>query len=250
HVAAAVALRAGSRAASDTAGSPLAWPRSADLDRAAQGAVPWQGLDAADLLAASRWGGQRTVVVDQAWLTALLAEGRLDQIDGATALRLDDLDGLDDWFSVLDADHDLSVVGPWTWVEDVDPGAYSAVDVEAGLVAGRTVASTGPRVALRVDGQGPGSLIRSDTGAPSSVVSVSLRVETPAWAPIQHVSLRGRGGVVLLTLDVAPGPVPVETSFDLDRTLSDWIVVVAQGDQASPLTGRLPWSVTSPVWIE
>ncbi|MCK6506696.1 hypothetical protein L6R53_25545 [Myxococcota bacterium] len=246
HVADALALRAGSRAGPDGGPGPLAWPFSADLERPAHGAVDWAALDAGGLLAALHQGGYRTVITDLSTAQAAVSAGDADQLARASALRLSSLDDLAGWFALLDAGHPLAAVGPWTWVEGPDPDAYAAVDVEAGLEAGATVASTGPRIRLAVDGQGPGSLVRPVTT--SGEVQVSLRVESPLWAPVQAVTLHGPGGLELARWSPAPGPVPVEVSFDL--VAPAWLVVVAWGQEESALTGQVPWAVSSPVWVE
>jgi hypothetical protein len=246
HVQAALALRAGSRARPDGQPGPLAWPFSADLERPAHGAVDWAALDAGGLLAGLHQGGYRTVITDLSTAQAAVSAGDADQLARASALWLSGPDDLPGWFALLDAGHPLAAVGPWTWVLGPDPAAYAAVDVEAGLEAGATVASTGPRIRLAVDGQGPGGIVTPVTT--SGEVQVSLRVESPLWAPVQAVTLHGPGGVELARWSPAPGPVPVEVSFDL--VAPAWLVVVAWGQEESALTGQVPWAVSSPVWVE
>lgn len=248
HVADRVAIRSGTRASTFGYGQPMAWPWSADLEKAAHGAAPWHRLSAPDLLAIMRRGGERDTVVDLDWLAAAVEAGDDSDLDGATALRLDDLDGLATWMALLDQGRDIPVVGPWTWVEGVDPAAFSAVDVEAELNARRTVASTGPRIILRVDGEGPGGLRAADTGDSLGEVVVDLRVEAPAWAPVDQVDVYGSGGERIASFDTRSGPLALDIRFDL--ITSGWLVAVAHGAEPSPLTGRQPWAVSSAVWVE
>jgi len=252
HVTQALRVRGGSRAQTATMGRPLAWPWSASSIAAGQGAAPWPMLDAADLLAVMAQGGARTTVIDAGWLaaaqSATAAEPATTTAASASAFRLDGLADLPAWLGLLDAGVDLPLVGPWTWVEGVDPAAFAAVDVETALIHGQTIASTGPRIVARVGDQGPGSVGEADTGASPTRVALDLRVEAPAWAPVDTVRVLGPGGEELARLDARQGgPVALETQVEVPARR--FLVVEAWSEASSPLTGAQPWAVTSAIWL-
>lgn len=236
-------VSAGSRAATDSQGSPYAWPWRAEETRAAHSASPWQRLEVGDLLSFMHYGGNRVLVLDASTVQAVLDSAEPMDLDRATAMRLHDLDELDLWLELLGQGWDLPVVGPWTWVEDVDPLAYAAVDVEAGLLLGRTVASTGPRLHLRVEGQGPGSLVLTEL----EQVTVQVQLWSPAWAPVDELVLYGPDGELGR---VAADRATLAAELELVIPAQGFVVAVAIGSQRSDLTGELPWAVSSPVWIE
>lgn len=243
HVADAVAVRSGSRAATDAVGQPVAWPWTANTAHAAHGAAPWPGLSADDLLAVMRGTSPREVVVDLQWLAA--AQDIVPGAVPATALRLSGPQDTAAWLAWVDDGLALPVVGPWTWVEGLDAQAYSAVDVEARIYQGATIATTGPRIRVDIDGAGPGERVATDD-MPVGEVVARIRVDTPAWAPVDRVLLHGPDGEVLARWDAAPGPTPVDLRFDVE--MPEWLVVEAIGSAPSPLTGEVPWAVSTPVW--
>ena len=234
---------AGSRAATDSYGSPFAWPWRAEETRAAHSASPWQRLEVGDLLSYMHYGGNRVLVLDPSTVQAVLDSAEPLDLERATAMRLADLDELDFWLDLLAQGWALPVVGPWTWVEDVDPLAYGAVDVEAGLVRGRTVASTGPRIHLRVDGQGPGSLVLTE----QEQVTVQVQLWSPAWAPVDELVLYGPEGELAR---VAADRATLAAELEVQVPAEGFVVAVARGSERSELTGEVAWAVSSAVWVE
>ncbi len=134
------------------------------------------------------------------------------------------------------------MVGPWTWLEGLSRDRYGGVDVEAALVRGRSVASTGPRLRLRIEGSGPGALVEGSGEA----LLAEIEVWTPAWAPVDTLILRdARGERMRLPLD--RGPLALRASIPVEAV--GFLVARVEGDTPSPLTGARPFAQTSPVWI-
>jgi hypothetical protein len=239
----ALVASAGSRAATDSLGSPFAWPWRADETRAAHSAAPWQRLEVGDLLSYMHYGGNRVLVLDSSTVQAVLDSTDPVDLERATAMRLADLDELGLWLDLLAQGQALPVVGPWTWVEDVDPFSYGAVDVEAGLLRGRTIASTGPRIHLRVEGQGPGSLVETEL----DLVTVQVQLWSPAWAPVDELVLYGsEGELARVTADRTT----LAAELEVQVPAEGFVVAVARGSERSELTGELAWAVSSAVWVE
>lgn len=243
HLAGSLVASAGSRAATDSLGQPFAWPWQAEATRAAHSAAPWHRLEVGDLLSTMSLGADRVLVVDSQTVQAVLDSDTPEDLGRATALRLADLDELTFWLSLLDEGWDLPVVGPWTWVEDVDPLAYAAVDVESGLMRGRTIASSGPRLHLTVDGQGPGSLVLTE----NPTVQVEVEAWTPGWAPIDELILYGSEGELAR---VSADRTALAASLELEVPADGYIIAVVTGSERSELTGDVAWAVSSPVWVE
>jgi len=239
RVAETLFVRGGSRAAGPH-GRPLAWPWSRSSNRAAYGAAPWADLDATGLLAWMADAGDRRTVVDAAWVTA--ARDPVAWDPHPTALRLDSLEELAVYTALLDRWIDPVLLGPLTWVEGLDEDdLYSHVDVEAMLLAGRTIATTGPAIALRVDGQGPGSHI--ERGARPML---HLEVDAPGWMDVEGAAIVSAGGEVLETFTLGPGS---GTRLSVVRTLADqpWVMAMCWGPGG---TSSDTWAVTGPIWLD
>lgn len=233
--------QAGSRLVGDDGAEVLAWPWTSDGRFPAHGAVHTAGLAPLDLLAAAQSATSRLSAVDAAWVRQAPAPLGWDPLP--RALRMGGLDDLDALITALDAGIVLSPVGPLAWLEDV-PELASVVDLDAALVEGRAVATNGPYVRLRVEGQGPGALVDR-----AGRLSARVQVWAPEWAPLATATLRTTGGEVL-----ASWPVPPGSGLRLDRVAliapGDWVVATVEGDEAAPPTLVEPaWAVTGPIWI-
>lgn len=220
---------AGSRAA----GIVWSWPWSPNSKRAAHGAVPWQGLDARDLLAASEGGqsGGRITAVDSLWLERAFDEApAFDWDPRPDAFYLRDPSGLDAYVSLLDAWVDVAPIGPRTWIEvDAD---RNLVAYEAGIIDARTTAGNGPRLTLTADGSAWAGW------------DVGLRLDAPRWMGMHTVTLRTNTGEVL--------PRPVEGAGAWKWRVpagTTWVIAVAEGRQASPGAGEPAWAVSAPLWL-
>lgn len=250
-------LRVGSQADTDAYGSPLAWPWSADGTLWAHGAARWPLLDPWQLLSVMDLLSTRNVVLDLAWFEAagLPPEGFIE----ALAVRLDGIEQLDAYLALLDRGEQLPPVGPWTWIEGVDEELFSAVEVERSLWRGRTVATNGPGIELRVQGVGPGQVavlprLRQGGGAQGDPpafreqLTVSLRVASPAWAPLDQVALYGPGGQELARFAAREDGSLVAEVLLLEPV--GWLLAAAWGEEPSPITGQAAWAVTGPVWVQ
>jgi hypothetical protein len=236
----AIPVRNGSLTTGD--GWSLAtWTWSSNSKRSAHGAIDPSGLDAAQGLAAASGGP----VVDRLGVVDLPALGQM----GAPHLvnphpdlvRLDHpgATGPTDspwqpWFDWLDAGGLLAPVGPRTWVDVVDRNLYGAVDVEAGLIRGETVATTGSLVTLDIGGFGPGHVVSEDDRQPGWEVHIAVLGD----APLDQLALVGAGGSILRSWTD-------ETEVDDFLLMEDehWVLAMAWSTQTDD------FAVTGPVWV-
>ncbi len=242
----AVLARGGSRAATDDAGAPYAWPWTPRAADPAHGAAPWAGRDAREVLALMDPSADRITAVDPDWIAAAGPPLAWDPLP--TALQVGGLDDLDAYAAVLDQWIPLAALGPLTWLPRPATDAWAAVDLEAAILDGRTVASNGPYLDLTVDGAGPGE----EPGGPGDLVlhSAHLVVEAPEWMPLDGVALVGAGGRVLRSWTPTSGGRP---RLDVRFLLRDqpWVLAVAWGEEAAePWMDEPAWAITSPVWLQ
>lgn len=224
-------------------GEPVAWPWATNFHQPAHGAPDAADLDATDLIAAMAGVGARLTVVGPAWFEA--AGPPLGWQPAPNAIRLGGLDDLPLYTSLLDAWAPLAAAGPWTWVEGLLPQPYSSVDVGSALIAGRTVATNGPRIVLRVAGQGPGARV-----VPQGPTLVHLRIEAPAWIPLSGAALVTGDGAVLASWDLA-GEEAARLDTRLTVDAERYLLAICWGEEANPpLLEDSAWAVTSPVWVE
>jgi hypothetical protein len=226
-------FRTGSTLRSPDGWSVLAWPWSPSSRRAGHGAVEAEGLSPAEALALSAAGtaSNRFLAVDLAWLEAAGAPFELHAPPDVVRL---DHPGDDPsaawapWFRWLDAARPLSPVGPYAWVDVDDATAYGAVDVERGLLLGRSAATTGPLLVLDVNGVGPGEVVTQPGRR------LRAHVSLPS-GELPHTALIGEGGRVLGAWDGASATITVEEP-------GRYVVAVAWSDTGFVAAG--------PVWIE
>lgn len=240
-------VRAGSRADTDSAGRPLAWPWSRSNNRGGQGAAPWPDLSPLDLLAVMDDAGDRRTVVDPGWVGA--AGDPLGWDPLPTALRVEDLGNLPVLGEVYDRFLPLVLVGPLTWIEGLDEEpVWSREDVEAMLLAGRTVAGNGPYISLEVDGVGPGGQAEVRPGG-HRAREARVEVHAPAWMDLDAAWLLGSDGQEPCRWEAsAHSGVRLRGRCLLPDDL-DWVVAVAAGDRETEGVEGTPWAVTGPVWL-
>jgi hypothetical protein len=186
-------------------------------------------------------GRERRLVVDTAWIAAAGPSYTWSPKPDAVRLStLADREGLVD-VALMGVG---SWLGPRTWIAVTDSQAFSAVDVERGIVEQRTVASTGPWVQVTVEGAGPG-----EVAEPGTALEVSIEVGAPAWMAVQEVALMV-GGVEVQTWTLAEpldGIWTVQTAVDLEFGTVQASAFGA-GTDIEPLSGER-WAITSPVWV-
>ena len=113
------------------------------------------------------------------------------------------------------------------------------------LQDGRTIATTGPRIVLTVDGEGPGAFLE-----PDGPVSLRLQVEAPSWMPLSGASLIGSGGEVLGTWPLSGADSIRLTQEYILNDPPDWVLAICWGDDtAPPYLNEPAWAITAPIWL-
>ena len=205
-------------------GGLLAWPWSADSDKAAHGASNWDDMGPIDLLALMSRSGRRYTSVDATWLNAAGPAVNWDPIPDV--IQVNGLDDIPALARVWDQRVAATVVGSRTWV---DVPGRTATEILRGILSGRTTASTGPQLHLTVDDLQPGDTF--DIAAERLVV---IDIENPG--DLTEVSIIGPGGELIHTWSISE--LPAETTV----SHSGWICASA--------TGISDWAITSPVWLD
>jgi len=124
-------------------------------------------------------------------------------------------------------------------------GELSFPALRSALKAGRSVATNGPLLGLRLGGQGPGGSLAVQTG---SRVTYQVALRSPV--PVDHLELVVNGEVVRqFRLAGDRRRLDAEGELKLDR--GGWAVLRAWGDRADPLILDLyPYATTSAVYLE
>ena len=231
------------------------WPWSANARRAGHGAPNIRAMSPEDALAAvfAGPGTNRWAVVDLPWLAVSPPPWSIHP--KPTCVRLgteltatDFASELSPWFQWLDAGVPLSPIGPRNWIEVNDPTQSSAVEFEAGLIAGRTVASTGPMLSVDVWGAHPGDIAILTPPAADPEEQRPPAQQYPVHLMLQHDGTReftltifGEAGQVLHQSD-APNSGTEETVWIDDP--GRWLVVHARSSDTQQ------WAITAPIWFE
>jgi len=217
------------------------WTWSGNSKRAAHGAIDISGLDVGDALSAAKGGisTNRLAVVDLSLLSQLGTPFSVDPPPEFIALEHPGINGPIDsdwesWFTWLDAGMLLNPVGPRTWVDVIDRDLYGWVDVEAGLIPGHVVATTGALLTLDVEGYRPGDVVSVDDRQPGWTVGLELL----GAEDIDQLALIGSGGAIIRSWSGA-------TRADEFLLLDDhrWVVAMAWS------TTTDDFAATGPVWI-
>lgn len=243
-----IAARAGSEAASPT-GPVWSWPWTQNSLRSAHGAVAWAGLSAQDVLAAADGTGSRWTVVGADWLAE--AGPPAGWSPQPAAIRVDGVDDVEAVAAVFDLWATPALVGPLTWIEGLEgvgswrDAGRSTEEVEAALLGGRTVATNGPRIVLRVDRLGPGESVPI---SPRPTVA-HLRVEAPRWMELHGAALVTSGGRTLAEWEL-DGREPLRLDERVAVDGLDWVMAICWGAAGeAPLAAGEWWAMTSPIWL-
>lgn len=205
-------------------GRLLAWAWSADRDKPAHGAANWEGMNPIDLLALMSRSGRRYTSVDATWLNAAGPAVNWDPIPDVIQIA-----GLEDTpvlAQVWDQRIAAAVVGSRTWVH---VEGRTSTEILRGIIEGRTTASTGPQLHLRVDDLKPG-----DAFDLAEERQVLINIENPG--DVTDVFIIGPGGETIQTWSISE--IPAETTV----SHPGWICAVAAGIS--------DWAITSPVWMD
>lgn len=228
--------QAGSQSGGDH-GAPMTWPWSTDTDAPAHGATPWHLLGPLDMLDVMTKAGSRRALIDSAWVAA--AGTPLDWAMDPEAFRLDSLEDLETFTSLLDHWVPITPVGPWTWVEGVRESEASTTEAVRGILAGRTTATTGPRLILTVGGIGPGELL-SDSIFPTK--RARLRVEAAPGSFPTHAAILTDAGELERWPISGDGPQLLDAHTSVDTP--NWVLAIAWTEGTDG-----PWAVSAPVWV-
>ncbi|MEK7469091.1 MAG: CehA/McbA family metallohydrolase [Planctomycetota bacterium] len=163
---------------------------------------------------------------------------------------------LRDWYALLNAGYRLTATGnsdshklaaedggwPRNYVITGKDGFPPEAELVAAVRAHRLVISCGP--VLDVEDAKGVSVVGSQLRGP---VELTLRLRTPAWAPVKRLLLIERGTTVKTLEPLA------QQKVNLSPDRDSWFVVIAEGErfEADVVThGRLkPWGMTNPVWV-
>ncbi len=226
-------------AVSPEQGTVLAWPVSSNRRKPAHGAVAWKDLVAEDILrvAAGNQSQHRLLAVDVPWLEA--AGPAMEWEPRPDMVRLEGLHQLDVLLELYDAWVDLTPTGPLTWVRLGHNASFPAVEVQSGLLEGRTVAGTGPFLALEVDGVESGGLC---TGRQPR--TVWLEVLAPRDRALAGAALVV-DGEIFEQWDLSGGTEPSRLAVRRVVPSGRYVLALAWGPQDLPAP---EWAVTAPVW--
>jgi len=225
-------------------GTIVSWPWSHNNKANQWGAPDTTGLGPHEALAVMGGGRGLTTIVDTAWVDSAGPPHTWPVVpDGLYITSLDDLPV---YFELLDHWTNLPLVGPLTWVEGVDRRTMPFVEAERAFELGRTMATTGPLVRLRVGDTSIGA--EHIAGGPRTA---RLAVQAPTWMPVDHVALVGPDGVVReWTLGSALDVERLNVETDLPEGIP-WVVAMAWSDRtAPPLQEVPPWTVTTAILLE
>jgi hypothetical protein len=215
------------------------WPWSSNSKLAGHGAISIADLSAQDALNIL-WGGpgiNRYTVVDLAWLdhfkTPGLAKHKpnfvwLDGVPGGFTLP-----DWDPWYRWLDARENVPALGPFTWAPLIDPTRPSATELERALLAGRSVATSGPNINLFVGDGKTGDEVKQD-----GTLQVQIRLSEDA--NFTHLVLVADAGMPLIQWN----PRPTQRIFQADiETAVSWVIAIGWNESGDE------WAATSPVWV-
>ena len=175
-----------------------------------------------------------------------------------------DAEALLDYFALLDHGHRVAMTGnsdshglsafpgyPRTYVR-ATPDAPAQMDV-AGVIENlrscQAMVCGGPFVTFRVNGEaGIGDVLRT----PAGEVELEIRVQAPPWMDVDEVEVIANGATAaLLPVPETDDVLRLEETLRLRLDRDTWVVVAARGDAPMALyRGRLPASITNPVWLD
>jgi hypothetical protein len=157
-------------------------------------------------------------------------------------LRLAATVGTDVWLSYS---RGPLISNPPGWARvyaDLRGAPLSVAAFQEAIRAGRTIATNGPWLELRVDGRGPGDVLEAD---PGGRLPVSARVEGPG---VRSLQLVGPDGVLAHADATGPEPPAIDTTVGVED--SPWLCAVARGPRHPAVLGPVVFAHTSPVYVE
>ena len=245
-----------------------AWPLAIDANLPGRGAPIWAHLDFAGIMNALGAGTPGRVVqvnhprnATSAALDALgfdaddpdpshLAVFTFNAIEVYNDTSEVEL-VLHDWMTLVEAGlpitatgvSDSHTIGAYcgqarTYVEvaDDDPATAKATDIDAGVLARRTLVSSGPFA----------TLVKVQSGV------VHLRVQAPSWMPVDRIRLFVNG---VMDTELPVPPTTDVVRYDADITLTNasgtWVVAVVDAVAVpSPMLKKKALAVTPVTWMQ
>lgn len=252
-----IVVASGVEASTLSKGHFCVWPFTPDPSKVGRGAPRWFGKDFGELMEAFGAGQPGRVIQvnhprsGSAAFSALgyepsapdpelLALFTFNAVEVHNGGHADFEQGLIDWLSLVGEGLPIAATGvsdshnlgaycghARTYVEvaDDDPATLVRTDVDAAVLAGRTMVSSGPFVVAQ-KGQTAGS--------------VHVRVAAPSWMDVDSLTLYTDAGIDQeIALEPSDGST---TRFDDDIVLNfaaaEFVTVVVRGDQSSPPFGH------------
>jgi hypothetical protein len=113
------------------------------------------------------------------------------------------------------------------------------------LKAGRSFATNGPLLELRLDGRGVGDELRLPAGEREVIARVSLRSNVA----VDHLEIVGNG-VVVREVPLTGDRTRAELEVRLPVRRSGWFLLRARSDRATyPVLDLYPYATTSPIYV-
>ncbi|MCI0632532.1 MAG: hypothetical protein L0206_01220, partial [Actinobacteria bacterium] len=130
-------------------------------------------------------------------------------------------------------------------------GAATPEAIATAIRDGHTVVSAGPMIHFTDQSGAFGVGDTIELGSAGDI-TLAIRVEAPAWIPVETVTIVGEGEE-LETIDVGGGGGPVWVDEERTYAVSKdtWFVVRADGtsDLGPVYPGGTPFAITSPIYV-
>ncbi len=169
---------------------------------------------------------------------------------------------LPDWYSFLNRGHRKIGIGNSDshglrqWVGQ--PRNLVAADAPTdeafytALKAGRSQATSAPFIEFAAGDATLGDTVVPD--APDDLITFSIRVTAPTWAPLETVRLVGNGAVIQeWDVSEATGLLRLEVETQVAPPHDAWyhVIAYAEADDLAPLyPGRASMAFTNPIWVD
>jgi hypothetical protein len=175
------------------------------------------------------------------WSTRTMAEQE-GLLDGTVTLSPEVFGQIDDWFTLLNLGFRYTALGNsdthgttstesgcprnFVLVDEDDPAFLDDQAVADAVRAHRVVASYGPFVDFRVDGEPVGSELTGEGAR-----AFSIDVQAPTWVAVDRVELYENGQLIReWPVESGNGVVRFHEEFSLTPAVDAWYVVIVAGD--------------------